>query len=134
MSRLTYTIGTSTRTADEFLNLIKLHNIELLVDIRRFPTSRFEYFKKENLKTLLESNGIEYVYLGEKLGGYRKLKYIEYTRTEEFKKALMELENNLARKNSVIMCAERFPWRCHRRFVSIELQRRGWVNSREAGK
>ena len=38
----------------------------------------------------------------------------------------MELENNLARKNSVIMCAERFPWRCHRRFVSIELQRRGW--------
>jgi len=126
MRRVTYTIGTSTRTADEFLSLLKLHNIELLIDIRRFPTSRFEHFKKENLKTLLESNGIEYVYLGEKLGGYRRLKYIEYTKTEEFKTALMELENNLTRKNSVIMCAERFPWRCHRRFVSIELQKRGW--------
>lgn len=126
MNQVTYTIGTSTRTADEFLNLLKLHNIELLVDIRRFPTSRFEHFKKENLKTLVESNGIEYVYLGDKLGGYRKLKYAEYTKTEEFKKALTELESNLTRKNSAIMCAERFPWRCHRRFVSIELQKRGW--------
>ncbi|HID94296.1 MAG TPA: DUF488 domain-containing protein [bacterium (Candidatus Stahlbacteria)] len=126
MRRVTYTIGTSTRTADEFLNLLKLHNIELLIDIRRFPTSRFEHFRKENLKTLLENNGIEYVYLGEKLGGYRRLKYIEYTKTEEFKQALIELENNLTRKNSAIMCAERFPWRCHRRFVSIELQKRGW--------
>lgn len=126
MRRVTYTIGTSTRTADEFLNLLKLHNIELLIDIRRFPTSRFEHFRKENLKTLLKNNGIEYVYLGEKLGGYRRLKYIEYTKTEEFKQALIELENNLTRKNSAIMCAERFPWRCHRRFVSIELQKRGW--------
>jgi len=57
----------------------------------------------------LESNGIEYIYLGEKLGGYRRLKYAEDTKTEEFKKALAELENNLRRKNSVIMCDERFP-------------------------
>ena len=72
------------------------------------------------------NNDIEYMYLGDKLGGYRKLGYAEYTKTEEFKRALTELETNLRRKNSVIMCAERFPWRCHRRFVSIELQKRGW--------
>lgn len=115
-----YTIGTSTRSLDEFLGLLKKHKISTLIDVRRFPTSRFEHFKRENLEKL---EGINYCHLSG-LGGYRG-GYEKYMRSREFKEAFEELLSLVEKGNAAIMCAERLFFRCHRRFVSDELVKRG---------
>ena len=48
-----YTLGTSNRGIDEFISILKAYGIELVVDVRRFPTSKFEHFKKENIERRL---------------------------------------------------------------------------------
>jgi uncharacterized protein (DUF488 family) len=60
------------------------------------------------------------------LGGFRKGGYERYTMTEEFNKGLKELEVYALDKDTVFMCAERFPWKCHRRYISRELESKGW--------
>ena len=120
-----YTIGSSTRTKEEFLELLKAHGIKCLIDVRSFPTSRFEHFKQENLKQFLNKNGIRYVYMGKELGGYRKGGYEAYMQTEEYKKGIEILEKIIKKEVVVVMCAEKFPWRCHRRFIARTLKERG---------
>ena len=67
-----WSIGHSNRSIETFLDLLKRHDIQVLADIRSFPTSKIEHFKRENMKKWLHENGIEYVWLGKELGGYRK--------------------------------------------------------------
>lgn len=123
---IVYTLSTSTRGGQEFIDLLRNNNIDMVVDVRRFPTSRFEHFRQDQLSKLLAAADIEYCYLGEALGGYRSHGYQSFTDTKEFKRGLEQLEK-LAQQNRVaIVCAERFPWRCHRRFISLELERYGW--------
>jgi len=62
--------------------------VEVVVDVRRFPSSRFEHFDKEKLAELLSEAGIDYLYMGEELGGYRHGGYQEYTTTSEFQAGL----------------------------------------------
>ncbi len=121
-----YTLGTSKRTLAEFLAILKASSISTVVDVRRFPTSHLEHFRQENLKKALEDAGIGYCYAGHELGGYRRGGYEEYTKKEAFRAGIERIEN-LARRGSVaIVCAERFPWRCHRRFIAAQLTRCGW--------
>lgn len=51
--KLVYTLGTSTRTGEEFIELLSNHQAEVVVDVRRFPSSRFEHFRREKLEGLL---------------------------------------------------------------------------------
>jgi uncharacterized protein (DUF488 family) len=64
--------------------------------------------------------------MGRKLGGYRKGGYEAFTTTAEFQEAVRDLGKLAERKTVAIVCAERLPWRCHRRFIGFELERRGW--------
>ncbi len=121
-----FTVGTSTRTFREFLECLKAYQIESLVDVRSFPTSRLGHFKQENLRKLLEEAGISYIYLGKELGGYRKGGYEAYTQTSDFKEGIRRLENVVRKGKFAFFCAERFPWRCHRRFIALELKKKGW--------
>ncbi len=121
-----YTLGTSTRTWGEFVALLKHLGVEVVVDVRRFPTSRFEYFKKEELARLLPKEGIAYSHSGEMLGGYRRRGYQAFLASEEFKRGLEELEEIARERKTAIVCAERLPWCCHRRFIGMELERQGW--------
>ncbi len=121
-----YSLGSSSRTPGEFVDILKNYRIETLVDVRSFPTSRFEHFKKENLGRLLEENAITYVHLGKTLGGYRKGGYEAYMGTEAYRGGLEELEKLARISPTVFMCAERLPWRCHRRFIGQSLKTRGW--------
>jgi uncharacterized protein (DUF488 family) len=126
-TRVIYTIGTSTRLLRELIEILKEQDVKRLVDVRRFPTSsRFPHFRKERLSRSLPRSGIEYVYLGDKLGGYRAEGYDAYAVTEEFLEGIKELEGLAAEKKTAIACAERFFWKCHRRFIADELMRRGW--------
>ncbi len=121
-----YTLGTSYRTPDEFLALLKDVGVEVVMDVRRFPTSRFKHFEKDELSRLLERAGFSYIYLGEELEGYRTKGYEAYIGTEEFKQGLSRLEELACERSVVILCAERLPWRCHRRFIGRELERDGF--------
>ena len=121
-----YTLGTSTRSFDEFLALFKENKIETGVDIRSFPTSRFPHFKKEYLQRSLESEGIQYLYLGKELGGFRKGGYLAYMETDSFQKGMERLEEVGKEKRTAFFCSERFPWKCHRRWVSGKLIQKGW--------
>jgi len=121
-----YTLGTSTRSFAEFLALLLEHGIRVGVDVRSFPTSRFPQFKKEFLQRNLESQGIQYAYLGKELGGFRKGGYIAYMETESFQKGLEKLEEMGIEKRTAFFCSERFPWKCHRRWISGQLIQRGW--------
>ena len=121
-----YSIGSSTRGPREFVELLKAYKIETLADVRRFPTSRFEHFVEENLERILKGAGIEYIFLGDELGGMRRTGYEDYTTTEDFKEGVSKLEEIAEDKRTAFMCAERLPWKCHRRFIGFALRERGW--------
>jgi uncharacterized protein (DUF488 family) len=124
--REVFTLGTSTRSTKEFLDLLAHYQIEAVIDARRFPTSRFDHFIKENLAPLLQEKGIAYLYLGEELGSYRSGGYEAYMKSEEFEAGLARLQGVAEKKRVAIMCSERLPWRCHRRHIGRSLQERGW--------
>jgi len=67
-----WTIGHSNRSINTFLELLSEHGNQVLVDVRSFPTSKVEHFKKEKMEKWLPHHGIEYVWLGKELGGYRR--------------------------------------------------------------
>ncbi len=121
-----FTLGTSNRTPEEFIALLRHYGVRLLADVRRFPTSRFEHFKREHLAKLCRNAGVEYLYLGDELGGYRSGGYTAYMETEAFRAGLEKLEALAREKPTAVTCSERLPWRCHRRFIGRALADRGW--------
>jgi uncharacterized protein (DUF488 family) len=120
-----YTIGTSNRNLGDFHEIVRSFGIELLVDVRRFPTSRFKHFTRENLEVFSQEQNIGYIWLGE-LGGYRSGGYEEFMRSGDFRHALSRLESMARDRITAFFCAERFPSRCHRRFIAQRLEQRGW--------
>jgi uncharacterized protein (DUF488 family) len=131
-----FTIGHSTRTLEEFLELLQVYGVTLLIDVRTMPHSRHNpQFNKETLPTYLKRAGIKYLHL-EEIGGLRHPKadsinmalenasfrgYADYMQTKEFTDALLKVVA-LARENcAAIMCAEALPWKCHRNLISDAL-------------
>lgn len=120
-----FTLGTSRRSEEDFIEILLFYDIKTVIDVRRFPTSKISIFKKDYLENLLSKEGIFYLFLGKELGGFRKGGYEAYSKTDEFKKGIDKIEE-VINNNAVIICAERFPWKCHRRWIARELKRRGW--------
>ncbi len=123
-----YTLGTSNRTLEEFLDVLNFYQTKVVVDVRHFPTSRlFPHFKKENLEKFLKEKGVEYYHL-ENLGGYRKRGYEKYVQTKKFKEGIKRLIKIAQERPTVIICAERLPWKCHRAYIAQELEKNKiWV-------
>jgi uncharacterized protein (DUF488 family) len=135
-----FTVGHSTRTADEFVELLQGFGIDLVADIRTVPRSRRNpQFEKDVLRESLRAHSIEYVHLAS-LGGLRHARkdsintawqnasfrgYADYMQTDEFTRAIAELMELAGVKELVIMCAEAVPWRCHRSLVGDALLARG---------
>ncbi len=122
-----YTLGTSRRTEEDFIEILLNYDIRTLIDVRSYPKSKIQIFTRENLENLLKKENIAYVFLGKELGGFRKGGYEAYTTTEDFKIGIDELENIAGDGNAVIICAEKFPWKCHRKWIARELHKRGWL-------
>ncbi len=137
---IVFTVGHSTRPADDFLSLLNAHGIRQLVDVRTIPRSRHNpQFGQDQLGPTLERAGIQYSHMPA-LGGLRHARrdslntawrnasfrgYADYMQTQSFADALEELIG-LARKSpTAIMCAEAVPWRCHRSLVADALLVRG---------
>ena len=119
------TIGHSNRSRDTFLEFLSEHGIQILVDVRSFPTSKIEHFKREEMEKWLPEHGIEYVWLGKELGGYRRGGYKRHMRTKLFREGAKQLLEVLKAKRACIMCMEVKPKYCHRRFISAHLERKG---------
>jgi uncharacterized protein (DUF488 family) len=127
MKKVIYSLGTSTRSFEEFLEILESYRIEQVVDVRSFPVSkRFPHFSQEILKSELTKRRFTYVYLGKELGGYRKGGYENHLKTGLFKGGLKALKELAERKTTVFICAEKFPWKCHRRFIAQELEKESW--------
>ena len=143
MALCVYTIGHSTRGFEEFIVFLRRHEIEVLADVRAFPTSaRYPHFSRAELKRRLPEEGIEYHWLGEGLGGYRRTglgerspnrgwtsegfrNYADHMLTAEFERGIERLLELAREKRLALMCAERFWWRCHRRLISDYLVAKG---------
>jgi uncharacterized protein (DUF488 family) len=135
-----WTIGHSTRTADDFLGLLRTHHIDHLADIRTIPQSRrHPHFGRVALEARLKENGIEYRHFPD-LGGLRKpgpdspnggwrnhafRGYADHMLTPEFSAAVDDLLMFGAEGRAAAMCAEAVWWRCHRRLLSDALVGRG---------
>ncbi len=136
MPPVVYAIGHSTRTIEDFIEILQSHSISLLVDIRTIPKSRHNpQFNAQTLKTRLEAKCIAYVHLKE-LGGLRKAKkdsvntcwqkasfrgFADYMQTREFASAIRKLLRLAKLGRTVILCAEGNPFRCHRALVADAL-------------
>ncbi len=135
-----YTVGHSTRSPDEFLEIVRAFSIETVADIRTIPRSRTNpQYNSEEFRVWLAEAGVEYVHLKD-LGGLRKAHkdsvntgwknasfrgYADYMQTGQFENALHELLRLSAERTVAIMCAEAVPWRCHRSLVGDALLIRG---------
>lgn len=107
----------------ELVNLIRHYGVKIVIDVRRFPTSaRYPWFKGEEMEKLLISREMEYHHLGELLGGYRSGGYRAYTETMQYKEGIRKLLSIAGGARTAILCSERFPWRCHRRFIARTLE------------
>jgi len=120
-----WTIGHSNRSIETFLQLLGEYGIQVLVDVRSFPTSKIEHFKREQMEKWLTEHGIEYVWVGKELGGYRRGGYKRHMQTKLFREGINRLLEIAKAKRPCVMCMEVKPKYCHRRFISAHLERKG---------
>jgi uncharacterized protein (DUF488 family) len=138
-----FTIGHSTRTVPELIELLRQVSIDLLVDVRSVPRSRANpQFNADVLPTRLAAAGIGYRHLAA-LGGLRGRQkdaapsqntlwrneafrnYADYAATEAFRSGLDQLVELASAHRCAVMCAEAVWWRCHRRIIADYLLQRG---------
>jgi uncharacterized protein (DUF488 family) len=125
MTKFIHTLGSSNRSLEEFLGLLRTYGIEMVADVRSFPASRFPHFHREVLAQSLGEAGIGYAYFGKELGGHRPGGFEAYTQTYAYLQGIDRLERLASRCRCVILCAERHPGRCHRRYIAKSLEERG---------
>ena len=121
-----YTIGCSTNTSEEFLNLLCEHKINCLVDVRSTPFSKYtSQFNKENLQLLLRKSKIEYIWMGKEFGArrddrslYNQGGYLDFEKvrkSKEFLSGIERIRNGLKKEYKIaLMCTEKDPIDCHR--------------------
>jgi len=125
-----YTIGHSNHTTDAFVGLLRQHGIELLVDVRSSPYSRYvPQANRESLARAIEPAHIAYRWLGDRLGGKPEgvaADYDELQASPAFQAGIEELLTLAAGQRAAIMCAEGSHRQCHRyRLITPVLLQRG---------
>ena len=136
-----WTVGHSTRSAEEFNQILKAHEISVLVDVRSFPGSRrYPQFNKEELKQSVARTSIQYLHLPA-LGGRRKPNpqskntawknasfraYADHLESAEFEQGIADLLKVAQGQRTALMCAEAVWWRCHRSLIADYLKAKGW--------
>lgn len=138
-----YTIGHSTRTISEFVELLRAGGVEMVVDVRSIPRSRTNpQFNLDSLPETLASWQIGHTLIAE-LGGLRKKSktvpshvngfwtnqsfhnYADHALSSEFDLGFSRLRDMSLDRRCAIMCSEAVWWRCHRRIVADYLLHSG---------
>lgn len=128
-----YTIGFTQKSAQQFFELIKSNNIDMLVDIRLNNKSQLAGFAKGNdLRYFLEEicnceyhHCIEYAPTKDILDSYKKktISWDEYVRQYiplmQKRNAVQKFAERFAKYRAVcLLCSEPTPEYCHRRLLS----------------
>jgi uncharacterized protein (DUF488 family) len=131
-----FTVGHSTRSIGEFVELLTALDIGLIVDVRSVPRSRTNpQYNLETLPKSLSEFQIAYEHMAE-LGGLRPRahdtassingfwenqsfhNYADYAMSPGFRSALARLRELGSVQRCAVMCAEAVWWRCHRRIIA----------------
>jgi uncharacterized protein (DUF488 family) len=123
-----FTIGHSNRDIKDFLNILANYKINLVVDIRSVPYSAYaSVYNQPNLQRILQIYKIEYVFMGDLLGGrpkdlycYTKDGYWDYEgfiNSKKFNDGINRLLSFINDKQIVLMCTEFDPIECHRSLI-----------------
>jgi uncharacterized protein (DUF488 family) len=127
MSRF-FTLGHSNHDLEALLALLRQHEVEVVVDTRSSPYSKYvPQFDKELLQRSLEETGVRYLFLGAELGGrpanpayYDAKGRVLYSRLRDdarFQAAIVRLESGMERFCVALVCGEEDPAHCHRRLL-----------------
>ena len=123
-----FTVGHSNHTEQEFLDILQRHRIEVLVDVRSQPLSRYNpQFNDRYLQATLSDAGIGYLFLGDQLGGrpegdefFDEAGYVLYHRlagSPAFLAGIERLQRGVQEHRVAIMCSEEDPAVCHRHLL-----------------
>ena len=131
-----FTIGHSTRSIGEFIELLAASEIGLVVDVRTVPRSRTNpQYNREALPASLSASQIAYEHIAE-LGGLRPRSrdiapsingfwknqsfhnYADYAMSSGFQSGLARMRELGSARHCAVMCAEAVWWRCHRRIIT----------------
>lgn len=126
-SRL-YSVGHSNIPIDKFISLLKQHNIQVVVDVRSYPFSKYAtHFNYDAIQPSLKEASIKYLYLGKELGGMPKnpeffdrdgnLVYARVASSPAFQAAIERLVRGAKTHTIALMCGEENPAGCHRRHL-----------------
>lgn len=138
---LLYSVGHGTRPIEAFLDLLRRAGVRRLVDVRTAPGSRRNpQFDRDALRSSVEAAGIEYVWAGRELGGFRTPHpssrhvalrhvafrgYADHMDTDVFRGGLDWLLGAGVEAPTAFVCAESDWHRCHRRMISDAIVARG---------
>lgn len=136
MTGVIFTIGHSSRTADEFVTLLHTHGIGQIADVRTAPQSkRHPHFSRDALAAFLAAHGCSYRHFPA-LGGLRRpwpdsintawrhpgfRGYADHMQTDVFREGLTELAQFASVVSTCVLCAEAVWWQCHRRLLADAL-------------
>lgn len=119
-----FTIGHSNIAAERFVGLLHDAGVEAVADVRSVPASRFcPWFSAKNLTPLLAGAKIDYLFVGDELGGRPRdpslycdgvADYEAMARRPGFQTALDRLLDKAGQQRLCLMCSERDPLDCHR--------------------
>jgi uncharacterized protein (DUF488 family) len=120
-----FTVGYGARSLEEFMAVLKAHQIEYLIDVRSAPYSKFKQeFSRELLQYHLERAGVHYLFMGDSIGGQPnnpacftdgKVDYDKLRAQPAFRAGIERLKKaGEQQKRVVLMCSEGRPEQCHR--------------------
>lgn len=124
------TIGHSNHETETLLTLLRQHGVELLVDVRSSPYSRFvPQANREPLSRALVGAGMTYRWMGDRLGGKPEGIAIDYDNMRAapaFLQGLAELMDLAREQRTAILCAEGDHQKCHRyKLITPALEEQG---------
>ncbi len=129
-----YTIGYGSRSIEQFIEVLQQHEIAYLIDVRSTPYSRYKpEFTKAELAAELQRHRIQYVFMGDTLGGHPddetcydakgQVDYEKVKNTESYQSGIKRLQTAFAQQQCVaLMCSEGKPEQCHRsKLIGVSL-------------
>lgn len=120
-----YTIGHSLHPVKKFLELLKQHDINFVIDVRSTPYSKYaSMYDRENISNELKNAGISYAFMGKYFGArqddmslYTKDGYLDFqkvTNWDVFGKGMDNVIRGMETNKIALMCLEKKPIDCHR--------------------
>lgn len=119
-----YSIGHSNQSLDEFVELLNVHGINCVIDVRSVPASKYSpQFNQESLKYFLKSHGVLYLHFGDEFGARRtncldengQVCFEKVVETPLFERGVARVMKGLEKGFCIaFMCSEANPLECHR--------------------